>query len=151
MSAAARRAVGIVCVGIVLATACVFLGRWQWNRHVWRDAAIAVVTTNYAADPVPLDDVLASTDETLGKADEWRTVEVVGRYDSDATVLLRNRPVDGHPAYAHAITELKSSGELGRRCRCRRCPYLNNVVEQDHRFVRSASLRVSGSDRWRAP
>ncbi|WP_273651347.1 SURF1 family protein [Cellulomonas fimi] len=99
MSAAARRAVGIVCVGVVLATACVFLGRWQWNRHVWRDAAIAVVETNYAADPVPLDDVLTSTDEVLGKADEWRTVEVVGRYDADATVLLRNRPVDGHPAY----------------------------------------------------
>src|SRR5207302_9749190 len=27
--------------------------------------------------------------------------------------------VDGHPAYARAITELKQSGELGRRCRCR--------------------------------
>jgi IS6 family transposase len=27
--------------------------------------------------------------------------------------------VDGHPAYARAVTELKRSGELGRRCRCR--------------------------------
>jgi transposase-like protein len=44
--------------------------------------------------------------------------------------------VDGHQAYAHAITELKRDGELGRRCRCRRCPYLNNVVEQDHRFIK---------------
>ena len=26
--------------------------------------------------------------------------------------------VDGHPAYASAIAELKQSGELGRRCRC---------------------------------
>src|SRR5215469_13031758 len=26
--------------------------------------------------------------------------------------------VDGHPAYATAISELKESGELGRRCRC---------------------------------
>jgi hypothetical protein len=39
-------------------------------------------------------------------------------------------------AYAHAITELKRDGELGRRCRCRRCPYLNNVVEKDHRFIK---------------
>ena len=30
--------------------------------------------------------------------------------------------VDGHQAYAHAITELKRDGELGLRCRCRRCP-----------------------------
>jgi IS6 family transposase len=44
--------------------------------------------------------------------------------------------VDGHPAYASAIADLKRSGELGRRCRCRPCPYLNNIVEQDHRFIK---------------
>jgi transposase-like protein len=44
--------------------------------------------------------------------------------------------VDGHPAYARAIEELKSSGELGQRCRCRPSPYLNNIVEQDHRFIK---------------
>ena len=44
--------------------------------------------------------------------------------------------VDGHPAYARAIAELKSSGELGRRCRCRPSPYLNNIIEQDHRFIK---------------
>jgi transposase-like protein len=32
--------------------------------------------------------------------------------------------VDGHPAYASAIAELKQSGELGRRCHCRTAPYL---------------------------
>ena len=44
--------------------------------------------------------------------------------------------VDGHPAYAGAVAELKQSGELGRRCRCRTAPYLNNIIEQDHRFVK---------------
>jgi len=44
--------------------------------------------------------------------------------------------VDGHPAYARAITELKRSGQLSRRCRCRPSPYLNNILEQDHRFVK---------------
>ena len=44
--------------------------------------------------------------------------------------------VDGHPAYARAIAELKQSGDLGRRCRCRPSPYLNNVIEQDHRFIK---------------
>jgi transposase-like protein len=44
--------------------------------------------------------------------------------------------VDGHPAYATAISELKESGELGRRCRCRPSPYINNVLEQDHRFIK---------------
>jgi len=44
--------------------------------------------------------------------------------------------VDGHPAYAGAVAELKQSGELGRRCRCRTAPYLNNIIEQDHRFIK---------------
>ena len=44
--------------------------------------------------------------------------------------------VDGHPAYATAIAELKQSGQLAKRCRCRRSPYMNNIVEQDHRFIK---------------
>jgi len=30
--------------------------------------------------------------------------------------------VDGHPAYSAAIAELKDSGALSRRCRCRTAP-----------------------------
>jgi transposase-like protein len=48
--------------------------------------------------------------------------------------------VDGHPAYPGAIEQLKRSGELGRHCRCRRVPYLNNILEQDHRFVKKRVL-----------
>ena len=44
--------------------------------------------------------------------------------------------VDGHASHPPAIAEPKESGELGRRCQCRPCPYLNNVLEQDHRFVK---------------
>ena len=99
MSPAARRATGLVLLGVVVAVACTFLGRWQWNRHVWRDAAIAVVETNWSADPVPLDTVLPATDTPLTDDDVWRRVTVVGHYEPDATVLLRNRPVDGAPAY----------------------------------------------------
>jgi len=44
--------------------------------------------------------------------------------------------VDGHPAYGSAIAELKQSGELGRRYCCRTSLYLNNAIEQDHRFIK---------------
>jgi len=44
--------------------------------------------------------------------------------------------VDGHPAYGRAMAELKDSRDLGRRCRCRPSPYLNNILEQDHRFIK---------------
>ena len=60
--------------------------------------------------------------------------------------------VDGHPAYASAVADSKQTGELGRRCRSRTAPYLNNIIEQDHRFInlRSALRQASGSDRSRA-
>jgi transposase-like protein len=44
--------------------------------------------------------------------------------------------VDGHAAYARAISDLKDSGELSSRCSCRPSPYLNNILEQDHRFIK---------------
>jgi transposase-like protein len=44
--------------------------------------------------------------------------------------------MDEHASYPPAIADLKSSGELGRHCRCWPCPCLNNVLEQDHRFVK---------------
>jgi cytochrome oxidase assembly protein ShyY1 len=99
MSPAVRRATGLVVVALVVAVVCSFLGRWQWNRHVWRDHAIAVVKESERAAPVPLDQILPNTESRLPSDDEWRQVEVVGHYEPDATVLLRNRPVDGNAAY----------------------------------------------------
>ena len=53
-----------------------------------------------------------------------------------ATPRPRVINVDGHPAYASAVAALKQTGELGRRCRCRTAPYLNNIIEPDHRFIK---------------
>jgi transposase-like protein len=66
---------------------------------------------------------------------------------SATSVRPRVINVDGHPAYATAITELKESGELSLKCRCRPSPYLNNIIEQDHRFVKK---RVTASQGFRS-
>jgi transposase-like protein len=42
------------------------------------------------------------------------------------------------------ITELKQEGKLGRRWTCRTCPYLNNVVEQDHRGIKRRVIASQG-------
>jgi hypothetical protein len=37
---------------------------------------------------------------------------------------------DGKPSYPKVIAELKQERKLGRRCRCRTCPYLwNRTIE----------------------
>jgi transposase, IS6 family len=57
--------------------------------------------------------------------------------------------VDGNPSYPTVIEELKQERVLGRRCRCRIVPYLNNIVEQDHRAIKrriNASLGFRSFD-----
>jgi cytochrome oxidase assembly protein ShyY1 len=103
---ALRRAVGLVLLGVVMAVACVFLGRWQWHRHVARDAAIQIVEQNYSADPVPLAELLPEPGAVLDPDDVWRQATVTGTYDAAATVLLRNRPVDSQPGF-HVLVPLR--------------------------------------------
>ena len=52
--------------------------------------------------------------------------------------------VDKNPAYPAAIEQLQAEGTLRRRCRLRQCKYLNNVVEQDHRFVKQRVWLAKG-------
>jgi IS6 family transposase len=57
--------------------------------------------------------------------------------------------VDGNPSYPTVIEELKRERVLGRRCRCRVVPYLNNIIEQDHRSIKrrvNASLGFRSFD-----
>ncbi|MEV7971579.1 SURF1 family protein [Cellulomonas sp. NPDC089187] len=107
LSPATRRAIGLVLLAVTMATACAFLGRWQWNRHVNRDAAIRLVQTNYDADPVPLAELLPDTNSALDPARVWHPITVTGRYNVDGTVLLRNRPVNSQPGF-HVLVPLVS-------------------------------------------
>jgi transposase, IS6 family len=57
--------------------------------------------------------------------------------------------VDGNPSYPTVIEEFKQQRALARRCRCRIVPYLNNIVEQDHRSIKrrvNASLGFRSFD-----
>jgi transposase-like protein len=58
--------------------------------------------------------------------------------------------VDGNPSYPKAIAELKKTGVLGRRCRCRPVRYLNNIVEQDHRAIKRRVRASQGFRSFRA-
>ena len=65
----------------------------------------------------------------------------------------QNHPVprvintDGHSAYPPAIVRLKAEGGLDENCRQRPVPYLNNVLEQDHRAIKR---RVNASQHFRS-
>jgi transposase, IS6 family len=52
------------------------------------------------------------------------------------TVAPRVINVDKNPAYSKAIEKLKKKGTLSPNCELRPVKYLNNVIEQDHRFIK---------------
>ncbi len=52
------------------------------------------------------------------------------------TVNPRTITVDKNPAYPCATAEMKADDELWHFARLRKCKYLNNILEQDHRRVK---------------
>jgi len=53
-----------------------------------------------------------------------------------ATSVPRVINVDKNAAYPKAITELKAAGILPEAVELRQVKYLNNLIEQDHRFIK---------------
>jgi transposase, IS6 family len=51
-------------------------------------------------------------------------------------VTLRVITVDKNAAYPKAFHELKAEGGLAEGCELRQIKYLNNLIEQDHRFIK---------------
>ena len=98
------RVASVLAVALVVAAGCVLAGVWQWTRHQDRSSAVALVTANYDAAPVPLADLAG---DGLQADEVWRPVTVRGSYVG--TAVLRNRPVLGTPA-AHALGVLEVAG-----------------------------------------
>ena len=57
--------------------------------------------------------------------------------------------VDKNAAYPAAVRELKGEGVLPKRTQLRQCRYLNNRVEQDHRFVKRRTRLAMGYGSFR--
>jgi transposase-like protein len=54
--------------------------------------------------------------------------------------------VDGNAAYPAAFKALQEAGELAPECELRPVKYLNNIAEQDHRFMCCAPLARSSAE-----
>ncbi|MFI8632195.1 SURF1 family protein [Microbacterium sp. NPDC077663] len=89
---------GYVAMAVVFAIACAFLSNWQFSRNAERDAELTLVADNYAREPVALEDLVPSG-QGFDPSDEWRPVEIRGRYLTDQTLLVRNRPHGGTSAF----------------------------------------------------
>ncbi len=72
---------------------------------------------------------------------QTRAAQAAKRFLSQAlgachTTTPRVINVDKNPAYPKAMDELKAEGQLPQGCQLRPVKYLNNLIEQDHRFIK---------------
>lgn len=102
-----RRWFGYLAVAVVFAVVCVFLSNWQLSRSKEKQAEIALVTSNWDAEPVAID-VLLPKLGSFDDADRYRPVTVTGNYLVEEQVLVRNRPRSGNPGF-EVITPLELS------------------------------------------
>ena len=56
--------------------------------------------------------------------------------EASHTIIPRVINVDQNPAYFKAVEELKAAGKLPQGYQLRPVKYLNNLIEQDHRFIK---------------
>ncbi len=89
-----RRWVLFAFVVALLAWLAWALGEWQFHRLDERQGRNAIIERNTAADPVPVEDVLAVDDEVT-REEQWRRVTARGQYDTEDTVVVRYRTRDG--------------------------------------------------------
>ena len=72
-------------------------------------------------------------------------------FSSSSNPIPRVINVDKYPPYPAAVEALKAEGTLPRRVRLRQCKYLNNIVEQDHRTVKSELGWPRGTGPFKVP
>jgi len=85
-----------------------------------------------------VDSTGATLDFMLGPTRDAEAAERFFRQVLHASDTLTPRviTVDKNAAYPPAFGSLQQEKMLPENCQLRQCKYLNNVVEQDHRFVK---------------
>ncbi len=104
-----RRWLGGLALALAFSVACLFLGRWQYGKHLAHLTMADAVTTHYAAAPVRLDQALAGPAAALTAPQEWTRVSVTGRYAVDAELFVRNRPLEGTYGF-EVVVPLQTAG-----------------------------------------
>lgn len=101
-----RRWLVFAVVVALLAWLAVALGDWQFRRLAERKEANATLIANLQALPVPVDSLMRiGRDAPAGS--EWRTITATGTWDTENTVVVRYRTLQGKPG-VEVVTPLRT-------------------------------------------
>jgi len=92
------KAIALTLLAVLAVGICLNLGKWQWNRKEARDNFNHLVTTNLAAPPAPIDELMSVT-AVPKLVDRWRRIAVAGTFDG-TTHYVRGRSYHGRFGFA---------------------------------------------------
>ena len=94
---------------LLLAYACLLLGRWQWHRLEGKKAGNTIIRANQQARPVPVDQVLRHGVDPPD-SDQYAVVSATGTYDASKTVIVRYQTRDGNAGVDVVVPLVTGSG-----------------------------------------
>lgn len=83
------------------------LGIWQLDRLAWKTGLIDEIQSRLAAEPAPLDAVLAEAGSDLAGV-QFRRVMLAGEFLHDREMYLAARSMNGNPGY-HVMTPFRAT------------------------------------------
>jgi cytochrome oxidase assembly protein ShyY1 len=104
-----RRWVVLLLTVLLLAYACLLLGRWQWHRLEGKKSGNTTIRTNEKAGPRPVDQVLRHGVDPPS-SDQYAVVSASGTYDASKTVIIRYQTRDGASGVDVVVPLMTSSG-----------------------------------------
>lgn len=106
---ARRRIAGLTAALIVVVPLSIVAGRWQWQRHLERDAMNRAVLTSEALAPVPWQRLLAGG---YRESVDWRRVTATGTWVPSGQLLVRKQVVNGSVGFSVATPFRADDGTL---------------------------------------
>jgi cytochrome oxidase assembly protein ShyY1 len=104
-----RRWVLLLLTVVLLAYACLLLGRWQWHRLEGKKSGNTIIRVNERADPLPVDQVLRrGVDPPDDK--RYAVVSATGTYDASKTVIVRYQTREGNAGADVVVPLITDSG-----------------------------------------
>ena len=100
-----RRWLLFLAVVLLLAYACLLLGRWQWHRLESKKTNNAIIRTNESAAPVPVEQVLREGQDP-DSSQQYAVVSATGTYDVAKTIIIRYRTDDHGAAGVDVVVPL---------------------------------------------
>lgn len=106
-----RRWLGYLALAIVFSVVCIALSNWQVARLNETRSANNLVERNYHSSPVTVADLLPTL-SSFSADQQWRQVQLHGRYLVSDQLLVRNRPYNGQPGFEVLTPLLLDDGRV---------------------------------------